>query len=129
MIQDSAYLDKQGWNVDFLYDVTCDDAMIVARRLSDMGAGDKFIKLAKDKTSCSKNVGMTYTNMLTRETLVVVGRNENPDEIMNTAAHETMHAVMHITEALGLDPYGEDPCYIMGALMGGQTDTLSNVIC
>ena len=128
MIQDSAYLDKQGWNVDFLYDVTCDDAMTVARRLSDMGAGDKFIKLAKDKTECSRNVGMTYTNMLTRETLVVVGRNEDPDEVMNTAAHETMHAVMHITEALGLDPYGEDPCYIMGILIGGQTDTLTNVI-
>lgn len=128
MMQDSVYLDKQGWNVDFLYDVTCDDALSVAKRLADMGAGDKFIKLAEEKTGCSRNVGMTYSNMLTRETLVVVGKNEDSSEVMNTTAHETMHAVMHIAEALGLDPYGEEPCYIMGKLMGTQTHTIAGII-
>lgn len=118
MTFETVYLDKQGWNVDFLLDVICDDAAYIARWLAGMGAGDRFTQLAKDKTQCSRNVGMTYTNMLTRETLVVVGRSEDPSEVVNTLSHEAMHAVMHITEALGLDPYGEEPCYIMGRLMG-----------
>lgn len=27
-----------------------------------------------------------------------------------------------------LDPYGENPCYIMGALMGWQTETIASLI-
>lgn len=125
MIADSYYLDKYGWNVDVLFDVTCDDMDEAVGWLSDIGAGEGFVRFVKDKfDECLPNIGLTYSNLLSRETIVMVGNTTGDDELLNTVVHENMHAAMHISEALGFDPYGEEPCYIAGNLAALQSDTI-----
>lgn len=129
MIIRKASLAGIGWNVSVLVDATCDDAKEIAEMLSDMGADNKFVELAKDATTCSpNNMGLTYTVFGERETLVAIGRQDDPAELLNTAAHEFTHAAMHITEALGQDPYSESPCYLAGELMGFAADSILRLV-
>lgn len=107
------------WNVYVLSDVTHDDTEEVLSWLDFIGSWNK-----RDGSI----LGVTYSNLKNGETLIVIGRTDDASELMNTACHENMHAAMHITEALGLDAFGEAPCYIAGKLMGEETETLLQLL-
>ena len=61
-----------------------------------------------------KNIGFTYTNIEERCSLILIGITDNASEFQSTFDHEKGHVVMHISRALGIDPYSEEQQYLAG---------------
>ena len=49
-----------------------------------------------------------------RASLMLIGKTDSSDEFQDTFDHERGHLVMHISGALGLDPYSEEYQYLAG---------------
>lgn len=64
----------------------------------------------------AENTGITYTNRKLRTSVLVIGEASSPAEFLNSLAHESRHLEAHIAQMLGLDPFGEEICYIAGEI-------------
>lgn len=62
------------------------------------------------------NIGFTYSNIERRASLVLIGITDSADEFQDTYDHEKGHLVMHISKALGIDPYSEEYQYLAGTI-------------
>ena len=83
--------------------------------MQDLGASDIEIRKASDSMrEGSPNVGLTYSAPERRETVMVIGRADSPEEFQNTFDHEKGHLVKHICLADRIDPFGEEAEYLAG---------------
>ena len=64
----------------------------------------------------AENTGLTYTNRKLRTSVLVIGEASSPAEFFNSLTHESRHLEAHIAQTLGLDPFGEEICYIAGEI-------------
>lgn len=64
----------------------------------------------------AENTGLTYTNRKLRTSVLVIGEASSPAEFFNGLTHESRHLEAHIAQTLGLDPFGEEICYIAGEI-------------
>lgn len=112
------YLEEYGWTVYVWYaDHPYFSIKEVVGRLSLMGCEGEFMKRAEENMKRGNmNSGLTYTNMLTKETAIVIGRAEDEAEEVNSVAHEVHHAAAHICERYGIDLASEEACYMSGEL-------------
>lgn len=60
------------------------------------------------------NTGLTYSNPRYRESVMVIALTSSPEEFQNSFDHEKGHLVKHISQAFGIDPYGEEEQYLSG---------------
>lgn len=77
-------------------------------------------EIEEDLSQHPYNNGLTYSNTRHRESLVVIGLTETPDEFQNTYDHEKGHLAMHIAEEDRMDVFGEEFQYLTGEI-GKQT--------
>ena len=92
------------WNVLILYEVTCEDTDYVIEALKDINCPSIFIKEAIDNIdSCNLNVGLTYSNMRLKSSVIVVSKASSKYQLMNTISHEYFHLISHISKALDID--------------------------
>lgn len=112
------YLERYGWTVYVWYAGSpyfCMEEIV--SKLRDMGCEGEFMRRATDNMERGNmNSGLTYTNMATGETAIVIGKAENEAEEVNSVAHEVHHAVAHICERYGVDLASEEACYLSGEL-------------
>lgn len=73
-------------------------------------------EIEEDLSQHPYNNGLTYSNTWRRESLVVIGLTETPDEFQNTYDHEKGHLVMHIAEKDKIDVFGEEFQYLAGEI-------------
>lgn len=64
------------------------------------------------------NTGMTYTNPVSRETVMVIGRATSAEQFVNTFSHEKWHCCVGIVRALGLSIEEEPAAYLVGDISG-----------
>lgn len=115
MIRQRFRLDKYDWVVTVYYAVHGyypDDILADLKRI---GLHGEQLKTAeRNLTEGKVNSGLTYVNK--DEAVCVIGVASSAAQYMNSIVHEVMHLCTFIGRAEGLDPYGEEVCYIGGEI-------------
>ena len=115
MIKQRFRLDKYDWVITVFYAVHGyypNDILYELRRIGI--SGNKLEKAEMNLSSGEINSGLTYVNK--GEAVCVIGIASSAAEYMNSIVHEVLHLCNFIGRAEGLDPYGEEVCYIGGEI-------------
>ena len=111
-------MERYDWTVHVMYDVQSKDAMKVRRYLRDLGCSGIPLEDACNLVlEGEPNKGITYSNVDTRKTVVVIGWTTSKAEYINSLSHEMLHVVQHISEQFLINMYGEEACYLLGGLV------------
>ena len=115
MIRQSFHLDRFDWTITIFYAVHgyyVEDIMDELKRIGIRGK--KLAKAEENLTAGEVNSGLTYVN--NGEAVCVIGIASSAAQYMDSIVHEVMHLAKFIGKAEGLDPYGEEVCYIGGEI-------------
>lgn len=115
MIKQRFRLDHYDWVITVFYAVHGyypNDILYELRRIGI--SGNKLEKAEMNLSSGEINSGLTYVNK--GEAVCVIGIASSAAEYMNSIVHEVLHLCNFIGRAEGLDPYGEEVCYIGGEI-------------
>lgn len=115
MIKQKFRLDRFDWEITIFYAVHgyyVEDIMHDLKRIGIRGK--KLAKAEENLTSGEINSGLTYVN--NGEAVCVIGVASSAAQYMDSIVHEVMHLCKFIGKAEGLDPYGEEVCYIGGEI-------------
>ena len=115
MIKQKFRLDRFDWEITIFYAVHgyyVEDIMDDLKRIGIRGK--KLAKAEENLTSGEINSGLTYVN--NGEAVCVIGVASSAAQYMDSIVHEVMHLCKFIGKAEGLDPYGEEVCYIGGEI-------------
>lgn len=115
MIRQSFHLDRFDWKITVFYAVHGYYPDVILDELRRIGIrGKKFAKAEENLTSGEINSGLTYVN--NGEAVGVIGIASSAAQYMDSIVHEVMHLAKFIGKAEGLDPYGEEVCYMGGEI-------------
>lgn len=104
------------WNVLILYECTCDDIDYIIEALMDIKCPKKYIEEALDNLeTCKLNIGLTYSNLKLKSSVIVINKTSNFSQLINTIAHEYFHLICHISKALHIKDE-EELAYLNGNL-------------
>ena len=114
MIKDSFYIKK--WKVTILYDCTCDDIDYIIETLKDINCPNNYIKEAlRNLETCNLNIGLTYSNIRLKSSVIVVNKTSSFAQLINTISHEYLHLLFHISKTLKIKDE-EELAYLNGDL-------------
>ena len=138
MIRQQFDISKYDWKVEVYYAVDCYYTDEIMGRLYDIGCRGDDLRTAYENLSAGKpdtgltysnycltcavigigepGVGLTYSNYGTRQTVMVIGITSSATQFQNSYDHERKHLEAHIAAALGIDPWGEEICYLSGEI-------------
>ena len=118
MIEQNMNIREIGWNLRIFYcPKTASQCSIVLQRLFDAGCtGKNYRRAMALLNSGAWNIGLTYTNKESRETIIVIGCSSDIAEFINTLTDEINHFIEHAMEALHITPGTEDEAYFTGEL-------------
>ena len=104
------------WNVTVLYECTCDDIEEIIKTLMDIKCPIKYIQEALNNLkTCNLNIGLTYSNIKLKSSVIVVNKTSSFSQLINTIAHEYYHLICHISKALDIENE-EQLAYLNGDL-------------
>ena len=104
------------WKVQILYECTCDDIDYIIETLKEIKCPNKFIKEALNNLeTCNLNIGLTYSNVTLKSSVIVVNKTSSFDQLINTISHEYFHLICHISKALDIEEE-EELAYLNGNL-------------
>lgn len=126
MIRQRFEIPRIGWRVYVFYAVDALDTGVIERQLRAIGCEntDRVCRGIGEPNS-----GVTYTNTASRASVVVIGLTTSADEFANTYDHEKGHLVRHISQHLGLEPYGEQEQYIAGYVSQQMFSVAKSFLC
>ena len=114
MIVDSFYI--KNWKVTVLYECTCDNIDYIIETLRKINCPNKYINEALDNLeTCNLNIGLTYSNLKLKSSVIVINKASSFSQIINTIAHEYFHLICHISKALDIKDE-EELAYLNGDL-------------
>lgn len=114
MIEDSFI--THDWKVVILYDCTCDDIDYIIETLKDINCPNKLINEALNNLeTCNLNVGLTYSNLALKSSVIIIGKTSSFAQTINTVAHEYYHLICHMSKALEIEDE-EELAYLNGDL-------------
>ena len=117
MIVQNVYLEDWDWYVKVYYAVDTFYMDSILGDLESMGcSARKLSNIEKTLTEYPYNNGLTYSNIVYRWSLVVIGITESPEEFQDTFDHEKGHLAMHIAETDQIDIFGEEYQYLTGEI-------------
>ena len=115
MIVQDIYLEDYDWSIRVYYAVHEYFISNILIDLLDINCDEEsFFKIKGLMETGKDNIGFTYTNTEMRASLMLIGKTDSSDEFQDTFDHEKGHLIMHISSALGIDPYGEEYQYLAG---------------
>lgn len=115
MIVQDIYLEDYDWSIRVYYAVHEYFISNILIDLLDIDCDEEsFFKIKELMETGKDNIGFTYTNTEMGASLMLIGKADSSDEFQDTFDHEKGHLVMHISSALGIDPYSEDYQYLAG---------------
>lgn len=113
MIVQDIYLPEYRWHCRIFYSV---DGYWVADILHDLReigcAGRKYRVASRNLNSGQLNTGLTFSNKEIGKTVMVIAKTSSADEFAHSYDHEKGHLAMHVAQAYGIDPYGEEAVHI-----------------
>lgn len=109
------YLEDFYWNVKAFYVVDNVPTDYILDELVKIGCTKTDLDAAKFLLNNeSKDKGLTYSNLVERESIIVIGETSCPAEFQHTFDHEKLHLAMHIGKYFHINPYSEDLAYLVG---------------
>lgn len=121
---------SNGWRVRVFYSVTSYHLYEIMDSLRNAGCDkESMAKAFRNISSGKLDTGLTYSNPRTKESVMVIGYASSADEYANSIFHETQHLVKHITKTLGIDPYGEEICYLAGEVGAAINHFAHDLLC
>lgn len=114
MIKDEFSINS--WKVTVLYECTCDDIDYIIETLMDIKCPNKYIKEALNNLeTCNLNIGLTYSNLKLKSSVIVINKTSSFSQLINTIAHEYFHLICHISKSLEIEDE-EQLAYLNGDL-------------
>lgn len=114
MIKDVFYI--KSWKVTILYECTCDDIDYIIETLKQVNCPKIYIKEALvNLETCSLNIGLTYSNIKLKSSIIVINKTSSFAQLINTVSHEFYHLICHISKALKIKDQ-EELAYLNGKL-------------
>lgn len=105
------------WMVRVYYlDITDDDEVREIHDCLDSLGYDGKHPASIDDIFTGENTGMTYSDTISKRTLIIIGRTSSAEECANTIIHERLHLAMHVCKTFGIDPYSEESAYLSGQI-------------
>lgn len=131
MQRQKIHLSEWDWAIHAYYSVTghyyTDEIM---DRLVSLGCRGRNLQRAYTNLSSGKvDTGLTYSNLLKRETVMVVGYASSGEELFNSLLHEMRHVEEHIAKASHIEPYGEPVAYLTGELGRQMYSCIGHYLC
>lgn len=115
MITQSIYLPDYDWDIKVFYAVDGYYIETIVTELERLGCSDENIEELQDTLKeMPYNVGMTYSNLNGKCSIVIIGLTSSAEEFQNTFDHEKGHLAMHISAANDIDPFSEEFEYLVG---------------
>lgn len=109
------YLEDFYWNVKVFYIVDAIPIDFILDELSKIDCSkedlDKAELVLNDGTD---DKGLTYSNLVERESIIIIGKTSCPAEFQHTFDHEKIHLAMHIGRYFRINPYSEELAYLVG---------------
>ena len=104
------------WDVQILYECSCDDIDYIIETLKEIKCPNRFIKEALNNLeTCNLNIGLTYSNITLKSSVIVINKTSSFSQLINTIAHEYYHLICHISKALDVEDE-EQLAYLNGDL-------------
>ena len=104
------------WNITVLYECTCDDIEEIIKTLMDIKCPIKYIQEALNNLkTCNLNIGLTYSNIKLKSSVIVVNKTSSFSQLINTIAHEYFHLICHLSKTLEIEDE-EELAYLNGDL-------------
>lgn len=130
MIRHRFGLEKYGWDATIFYAVTGYDLDEIMDALIGIGCRGEDMRTAYKNISAGKlDTGLTYSNLSTRQTVIVVALTSEPKEFEKSWRHECGHLATHICQADNINPYGEEIHYIGDEIVEQTWDTAKPFLC
>lgn len=130
MIRSHFDLPKYDWCVYTYYVVTKPNADEILNALVHIGCDGKTLDRAyRNLTSGRLDTGLTYSNIDTRETVMVFAKTSSAKEFQQSYKHETGHLQAHIAQTFGIDPYGEELQYIGDDIVEATWEIVKDLLC
>lgn len=91
------------WNIKVMYECTCDDIDIIIKTLREIHCPNKYIKEALNNLeTCDLNIGLTYSNLNLRSSVIIIGKTSSFSQLINTVSHEYYHLICHLSKSLNI---------------------------
>ena len=130
MIVDEFILKKYDWHCKVYYAVDCYYVTEIISDMYDIGCDGDMLRAAYENiNSGSLNTGVTYSNFLKRETVMVIALTSSAKEFAKSWRHECGHMATHICQALDINPYGEEIQYIGDDIIEETWDYAKSPLC
>lgn len=115
MIIQEIYLPEYRWRIKVYYAVSSYYANEILKELLEYNPTVKeYNKVMYAMYNYEYNIGFTFTDYDSKQSLVIIGLTTSPSEFQNTFDHEKGHLAMHIAQYYNIDPYGEKYQYLTG---------------
>ena len=130
MIRRDYHIKRYDWVIHVLYNVTCSRTSDIIALLRRVGCPESKIREAYGNVgSCKLDVGLTYSNYRSRESVMVIGRTSSYREFANSLFHECRHLTDHMSLALDMEIGGEPIAYLSGDIGALMSDEIRMFIC
>lgn len=130
MIRQKFALNSYGWVIYAYYVVTKPNADEILENLVGIGCdGDTLQRAYRNLTSGNLDTGLTYSNIDTRETVMVISATSSAKEFQKSYKHETGHLQSHIAQEFGIDPHGEEIQYIGDDIIDATWNIAKDLLC
>lgn len=128
MIVQDFYLEDWDWYVTVFYAVDTYYVDDILGALEEIGCSESGLNKAEENFA-GYNTGLTYSNLIGRCSVVVIGLTSSPAEFQNTFDHEKGHLAMHICEAYDINPFSEEYQYLTGEIGQAMFPIAKNFLC
>lgn len=130
MIKQNIYLRNWDWYATVFYAVDTYYLDDILGELEEIGCSDnKLNDIEVSLATEQYNMGLTYSNLKGRCSVVVIGLTSSPAEFQNTFDHEKGHLAMHICETDNIDPFSEEYQYLTGEIGQAMFPIAKNFLC
>ena len=128
LIQD-IYLEDWDWVVKVFYAVDTYYVADILGELECIGCTGRELIKAEEVLMSGDNVGLTYSNLKGRCSVLVIGLTSSPAEFQNTWDHEKGHLAMHISKEDNIDVFSEEFEYLTGEIGALMFPVAKNFLC
>lgn len=130
MIIQNIYLKNWDWYVTVFYAVDTYYLDDILGELEEIGcSADKLDAIEYNLATEQYNIGLTYSNLKGRCSVVIIGLTSSPAEFQNTFDHEKGHLAMHICETDDIDPFSEKYQYLTGEIGQAMFPIAKKFLC
>ena len=130
MLVQDIYLEDWDWFVKVFYAVDTYYVDDILGELECIGcSGYELARAEEVLMSGDYNLGLTYSNLLGRCSVMVIGLTSSPAEFQNTWDHEKGHLAMHISGQDGIDVFSEEFEYLVGEIGEQMFYVAKNFLC